>query len=258
MRLLPFAFLGLLLVACAPDNWADSLGTANQKLCVPNQTLVCKCGLDSGSQLCRVDQTLTECVCPKKSKPTSSDSTSTEEDEDEQELDEAPAPGARCGDGVVDIGEACDDGNEEDGDGCSAKCNPDGSPPSGETCPGQPVTLWKGTPVAFGGSTNAYKHDHASWCDEWAMGPDRVYAVTPKADGVLTVDATLATGFDAVISIRQGSCTNGENEPLCEVTRGKPFKGVITVKKDEPVYVFIDGAGENGKPGAFSIELDLR
>ena len=29
---------------------------------------------------------------------------------------------ARCGDGIVDDGEACDDGNNVDGDGCAVNC----------------------------------------------------------------------------------------------------------------------------------------
>jgi cysteine-rich repeat protein len=267
-RLLPAAgLLAFVLIACS-DNWADSLGNQSSKLCVPNQTLVCQCGLDKGSQLCRVDQTLTECNCPSKTttkpgdeKPGTTNKPGTNKNHDEAEP--KPSPTARCGDGRVDVGEACDDGNEVDGDGCSTAtdsqrgCEPDGSPASGDSCPGQEVILWKGVPVAFGGSTAGYKHDHASWCDEWTTGPDRVYGVTPKADGVVTVDATIASGFKVVIAIRQGACTTAEREPLCEVKDGTPFKGVIPVKKDEPIFIFVEGR-ETGVAGAFSLELDLR
>ncbi len=58
--------LPAVLAACAADNWATELGGENAKNCVPNQTQACTCGLDSGSQMCRPDHTLTECVCPAK------------------------------------------------------------------------------------------------------------------------------------------------------------------------------------------------
>jgi cysteine-rich repeat protein len=42
-------------------------------------------------------------------------------------LDVIPAAGTgpRCGNGIVEPGEACDDGNTIDGDGCSSHCGPD-------------------------------------------------------------------------------------------------------------------------------------
>ena len=33
----------------------------------------------------------------------------------------------RCGDGILDVGEACDDGNAADGDGCSSSCQVEGA-----------------------------------------------------------------------------------------------------------------------------------
>ena len=30
--------------------------------------------------------------------------------------------GARCGDGITQMGEDCDDGNRKDGDGCGSAC----------------------------------------------------------------------------------------------------------------------------------------
>jgi len=43
----------------------------------------------------------------------------------------------RCGDGVLDPGEACDDGNRTDGDGCTAACRIEGT----FTCQTQPRSL---------------------------------------------------------------------------------------------------------------------
>ena len=40
-------------------------------------------------------------------------------------VDAGPPPPPKCGNGVVETGEACDDGNLVDGDGCSAHCGPD-------------------------------------------------------------------------------------------------------------------------------------
>lgn len=44
---------------------------------------------------------------------------------------DAPVSGARCGDGVLDPGEACDDGNDVPGDGCTS-CRIDCAPPAFE------------------------------------------------------------------------------------------------------------------------------
>jgi len=53
-------------------------------------------------------------------------------------LDDAAPRQPRCGDGVVDPGEACDDGNTADGDACTPSCGPptcgDGIVQLGESC----------------------------------------------------------------------------------------------------------------------------
>ncbi len=255
-RLLTAAgLLASILIACS-DNWADSLDNQPTKRCVPNQTVVCQCGLDKGSQLCRVDQTLTECKCPptSKAKAGETDTRPRPGNDDGDEIRE-PLPTARCGDGTVDPGEACDDGNTDDADGCSAHCVPDGSPLTGETCPGQEVVVWQGTPLAFNGSMDGYEQDdHSSQCDESARGPDRVYAVKPKADGVLKVRTTLAPGFDSVVSFHRRACGR---EFICDKNQGMPFEEPIPVRKDESVFIVIIDSGRSTASGAYTLELDL-
>ena len=93
--------------------------------CVPNSLSRCLCELQEGLQRCDDAGRLGPCACG----------------------GDANMP--RCGDGVVDDGEACDDGNLDDGDGCSAGCVPDGRPPAVEQCPGQGVVLGSKVHLSF-------------------------------------------------------------------------------------------------------------
>jgi cysteine-rich repeat protein len=40
---------------------------------------------------------------------------------------------ARCGDGLLDVGEVCEDGNTRTGDGCDADCQVEAPPPCGDS-----------------------------------------------------------------------------------------------------------------------------
>lgn len=221
---------------------------------MPNQTLVCLCGLDEGTQTCTEESRLTPCNCPDKKDPPGG-------------LEPVPTPaptptptptptpgGPQCGNGKLEAGEACDDGNTASGDGCSSSCTPDGKPTAAQTCPGEPVAVWKGTPLALAGTTAGYTDLHGASCFD-ALGPDRIYAITPQADGVLSFDASFDQGFDAVVSVRT-DCAANSSELLCQDTLSSPFKNVVTVSKGKTVYLFVDGDTEVAA-GAFAVRLEL-
>jgi cysteine-rich repeat protein len=212
--------------------------------CVPNQTLRCLCGLDDGVQTCNEDGTLAPCEC----------APSTTPPPDDKPPPPPPDAGPRCGNGFVESGEACDDGNTRDGDGCSASCVPDGAPKSGASCPGQTANLWKGSSLTLAGTTDTYAHATNATC--WnAVGPERIYALTPRDSGVLTIRASFAPKFDAVVSVRS-ECAASTSELLCEDTLSKPFERVLQVEKGKTIHLFVDGDDATTK-GAFAIELEL-
>jgi cysteine-rich repeat protein len=237
-----FFFLSLTFAsACAAKKDDPPKVESSITACVPNQTLVCLCGLDEGTQRCTDDGQLTPCDCPKpKTTPA--------------EPAPPPPPPATCGNGTLDPGEACDDGNTKSGDGCSATCMPDGAPASAQTCPGQPVAVWKGSPVELAASTATYKDESFATCDD-AYGPDRIFAITPKDTGILQMDLTFENGFYAVVSVRD-TCNETSSEKLCVQALGEPVSRVVPVTKDVPVYLFVDGSLATDK-GAFSASLKL-
>ncbi len=220
---------------------------------MPNQTLVCLCGLDEGTQKCTEESRLTPCDCPNaKGDPPG---TLTPAPSPAPAPTPTPSPtGPRCGNGALEVGETCDDGNTASGDGCSATCTADGAPKSAQMCPGQPVAVWKATPVALAGSTAGYIDLHGASCYD-ALGPDRVYAITPQADGVLAIDASFDQGFNAVVSVRR-DCAANASELLCQDTLATPFKNVVSVTKGQTIYLLIDGDTSTAS-GAFAVRLEL-
>ncbi len=241
-----FGAVATVVVACASEeDDGGRRGRAALSRCVPNQTLVCVCGLDKGVQTCDEQGTLSKCECP--SADTHPDSP----------IDiGTPPPKTVCGDGRLDPGEACDDGNTADGDGCSAACVPDGAPKAAEQCPGQAVVLTKGTKLTLVGTTAGFKDDVQATCYA-SHGPDRVYAIQPSANGFMTVDAAFASGFDAVIELRRSTCALSSAQVLCEDTLGRPFKSVVQVEKDKNYFLIVDGDAESAS-GAYTIVVDLQ
>ncbi len=241
------AALFLAVVACSPSSKGSGRKVDSLRACVPNQQIVCRCDIDDGIQTCTSEGLLTPCDC----KPTTNPDTPLPGPPDEG----GPDRPAACGNGRIDLGEACDDGNETSGDGCSANCQPDGSPPSGETCPGQPVTLWKGGAVVLSGTTTAYADDSDVSC-EYSYGADRVYAVRVSAGGIMTIDAAFSDGFPAFVDIHKDKCAEFSTSILCEDTLAKPFKRVVPVEEGSTYYVFVDADYAN-PTGAYSIRLEL-
>jgi cysteine-rich repeat protein len=128
----PLALLGALgcstLLGVEFDDYREGArdgGGTSPTQCVPDSVSRCLCELAEGLQRCDGTGRLGPCVCG----------------------DDASIP--RCGDGVIDEGEACDDGNLDDGDGCSAGCVPDGRPSSVEQCTGQPVVIGANAHIGF-------------------------------------------------------------------------------------------------------------
>lgn len=245
------ALLGVtaLVVACsAADDEGRPGASALERGCLPNQTHVCVCGIDKGVQTCDERGKLTKCECP--------NAHGGEPDSPVDFDTPASTDGGVCGNGRIDPGEACDDGNAEDGDGCSARCQPDGAPKSAEQCPGQALTLTKGTRLTLAGTTAGFKDDVQTSCYP-SHGPDRVYAIQPSASGFMTVDAAFASGFNAVVEVRRSTCTLPSAQILCEDTLSRPFKSVVQVDKDKNYFLIVDGDVEDAN-GAYTIVLDLQ
>jgi cysteine-rich repeat protein len=237
-----------LVAACsASETPSPERASAPLARCVPNQTVVCLCGLDDGVQTCNEDGTLSPCECEAKRPAPPPDVV-------DPPAPPAPDAGPSCGNGWVEQGEACDDGNNRDGDGCSATCVPDGAPSAGGSCPGQTVNLWRGSAFTLAGSTDSYTHSTGAKC--WnATGPERIYALRPRESGVLTISASFAPNFDAVVSVRT-DCSSQATEVMCEDTFSKPFERVLQVEKGKPLYLFVDGDDAAAK-GAFAVHLEL-
>jgi cysteine-rich repeat protein len=254
------------IVACSSGE-DENPGTARQKIdCVPNTTIRCLCGLEEGTSQCTDDRKVTPCSCSPEAKEqngsSNGSSSGSQNGSGSVTPTEPPKPAeqAKCGDGTIDVGEACDDGNTKDGDGCSAKCQPDSAPASADKCPGQPLSLWKGASLTVSGTTEyGANNDISSMCGEETLSPDRVYAVTAQADGVMKITATVTSSgplpYNAIISVREGACDSAIAERLCASTDGELSK-TLGVKKGSKYFVFIDGAGYT-EFGSYSLELEL-
>jgi cysteine-rich repeat protein len=178
-----------------------------------------------------------------------------------------------CGDGVVDKDEACDDGNHTDDDGCGPNCGTvNGNPPSGASCPGQPVHVWSNVKVTGKGSTTAPSYGNA-WnapnktCDVGTNSyQDHIYAVTPHATGNLTVSLTPpAQGtFPNLMITARRTCETPEANPLamCANDKGSSSDGLETftfaVEQDKTVFVAIDGGGITNNAGDYVVNFELQ
>jgi len=124
------------------------------------------------------------------------------------------ATGARCGNGVLDPGEACDDGDETPGDCCSASCQPnpggtcdDGNPCTTEACDAAGTCV--ATPVSAGTPCPDWNPCTADTCDDAG-----VCQHDPLPDGSACDDHDFCNGPD--------TCSVG----LCTVHAGDPCVGL--------------------------------
>jgi hypothetical protein len=93
------ALLAFGLVACSAAGAEDGESGSALKDCKPNQTLVCTCGLDKGSQTCTKKKELSACDCTSAGKEKAEEverearsSSLTQEDKKTESEDEEPPP----------------------------------------------------------------------------------------------------------------------------------------------------------------------
>jgi hypothetical protein len=159
---------------------------------------------------------------------------------------------AMCGNQVIEPGEDCDDGNPNPDDGCD-ECHGEGA-----SCDNAiDVSLGLGS-VTLGGSTSG-GGDHDGSCGGFGVS-DRVYAVVPQNDGVLSAWLTRSgTTFDSVLYARR-ECADDASEVLCadswEPPAAFPPGGEVIsfpVEADEPVFLVVDGFAS----GDYELSIDL-
>lgn len=173
-----------------------------------------------------------------------------------------------CGDGEVNPNEACDDGNKIENDGCSNSCQkPDGDPPSGDDCPGQPVHVWPGKTVTATGSNTSYKN---AWTktgnscivstNDLNVGKDHIYEVTAHAAGTLQVTLTPDPKVNLMLVARTtcaDSKTQGTNMCANNGSEGATETMSFPVKNGEKVFVAVDGAGTVNNVGTYSVNFKI-
>jgi cysteine-rich repeat protein len=270
--LLSVGSLVVVMSGCGSSDASPNKNQLQKTACVPNQVLRCICELDEGVQVCGADGTLGPCDCnsgnfPIDSGGTSSSSGNHPHDSGASSSGSSQDGGAdapsdpRCGDGRVDPGEACDDGNTKDGDGCSSFCIPDGHPISAQTCPGQPVTIWPEhvmPQLLLTGSTDGFSDMFTSSCVD-SKGADRVYAITPKKDGNLSISMKFGDGFTAVVSLHDACAPKlaATSKLFCSDTIGLDTDQLVQVVGDKTYYLVVDGDQSTVK-GPYEITLTLR
>lgn len=169
-------------------------------------------------------------------------------------LDISLAPGPFCGDGKINQPfESCDDKNNAPDDGCGSGCKPEGNPPSGGVCPGMQVVVWgtESTGVSVTGQTTAgYASSFGRLAGACVAGgstsaggnaPDRVYAVTAKKTGTLTVTTSNAA-FDHQLYARN-TCNTQDSEIICaSAVAGNGGETLVFSVVDGTTYhVIVDG-----------------
>jgi cysteine-rich repeat protein len=236
------AFTMALVAACASAPAADKERSLSSTGCVANQRLKCVCGLDEGVQVCDADGVLGVCQC-------------NSDDAGVQPLpNDAPSVDPKdCGDGEVTGAETCDDGNVIDGDGCSSKCLVEDAITRGDVCPGQAVSIGTEAPLTLKGTTAGYTDNYRSGCVQ-ATGPDRVYAVSPKKNGTLTIDFA-PIGFNAVLYTKVDSCT--ALDAFCVKTETASTRKTLDVVVGKTYFIIVDGLTPSSG-GDFGLSLRLQ
>jgi|GEM_PF-1306385 len=276
------ALVGLASVALPTTEGcaAKAEATKPPTRCTPGNYVFCRCqNREEGTKLCNDDgDTFGKC------EPCESD-TNPELPPDEDpyprpELDggiDGSPGGARCGDKIVQDGEACDDGNTNNDDGCDTSCKLSGSnPQTSRACPGLDVHVWS-APVTWTGTTVGapFNFQADPTCGSatgdvptsGANGPDRVLQVTAHKTGTMTVTAS-DVDYNAFLYVSDVGCTMPkDNRPASNkwLTCANKTDGVGNETMSFPVTagkvyaVFVDGAGiGGGQQGLFRLTLSIK
>jgi cysteine-rich repeat protein len=196
------------------------------------------------------------------------------------ELSLQVTPGGFCGDGQVKDQEVCDDENNDAMDGCAAGCNEiEGIADSANSCPGQQVVIpvAKVVKISNGNTTQGAKRNIqrlSTACDISAsdvnFSNDRLYSVTPRQSGTLTVEQT-AGNFNVILAGLIGcdlanpvlgqvngkaACGNdcGSNQfpPTCSE------KFTMAVEANKTYAVVVDGRGTSSDVGTYELQMSVK
>jgi cysteine-rich repeat protein len=274
-------FVGTLaaaIVGCTSKNNA----TSADRICTPGNYVYCRCqDRTEGTKLCHDDGAgFDPCSCASPGNP---------EVPGPNPPAPPPAPGddggvdapvesgpARCGNKVVENGEACDDGNTDDTDGCDQYCDLSGSDPaSSKTCPGMEVHVW-GANVVYNGTTNnisglgncsidvACPSAAGNFPTNGAASPERIFHVTAHKTGQLTVE-TSDTDFDNFMyATTADKCTLDPPAPIDPyITCTNKVQGAggetmfFAVDAGKSYTVVVDGSGISGNKGSFKVTFSI-
>jgi len=169
-------------------------------------------------------------------------------------------PPPLCGNGNQETGEECDDGNTTPGDGCGATCLVEHP----ADCPGAPISINTGDMLVIQGDTTGASDEFQSAMGGTpgncpggpGLGPDVVYAVTPSANGKLTVSLD-ATFSHAWVNVRTQCPGTTQDQVACYFGIGAgPFSVQFDVTSGVTYYVAPDSWQNNW--GQFTLKLSMQ
>jgi cysteine-rich repeat protein len=158
-----------------------------------------------------------------------------------------------CGDTFLNPPEQCDDGNVVDGDGCSSTCTLE-TFPNAQSCPGHTVALTgvgaetRRATVTI--DTTGYPNNSAGICG--GSGPEGILVITPDIDGTLAIKSTAS---HALMLHTRTTCSDPTTE-IPSASCGTGARSVnITVQKNTPYYVYVDGL--NNAAGMTKLQITV-
>lgn len=262
---------GAILAGCSADapRVKKGLDDLTDLLCEPKEEQACTCATGAeGVKRCNdLGTKMGACRCDEEPSSVPTDGTTPVNDEPSEPPPSPPKPLPNpnlCGNGIVDAGEACDDGNAKSGDGCSDQCQPDGAPAIADRClvgtdknaGGQKVTLWPGRNVHLAGSTEGYNADHFTKNIQNTFR-DRLYQITPAADGEVTFHVTFDAAFPGIASLRHTECWNTLNELWATPVGTKSYTSApVRVTKGQRYYLFLDATADVA--GRYTVDVELQ
>ncbi len=265
--------VSMLAVACTAETTksGSSLDDVTELVCKPKESKACTCPSGGeGKKACNdLGTKMNACKCDDgpstiPTNPAGASAPVNDDASDPPPPPPKPLPNpSACGNGKLDSGEACDDGNTKNGDGCSEQCQPDGAPAIAERCTigtdknagGQPVALWKDVKVHLVGSTEGYQSDHFTKNVTDTFN-DRLYAITPQADGQMQITITFDAGFDGLASLRQTECWSLNNEVWETPLHAKTYASApMQVTKGQRLWLIMDASSPT--PGRYQVDIEL-